>query len=63
MGPLRLIRMVRMARRPPSWTRIMIVLGVCAIAVLIIGGEWLLGLELPEREMNWRRGPRLDVAN
>jgi len=62
MGPMWMIRMARWARNPPSWTRVMVVLGVCGLAALIIGAEWLLGLDLPEREMNWRRGPQIEVA-
>ncbi|MEM9438130.1 MAG: hypothetical protein AAGA15_13920 [Pseudomonadota bacterium] len=38
------------------------VLIVCGLAALIIGGEWLLGLDLEERDFNWRRGPQIRVA-
>ncbi|MEM6276572.1 MAG: hypothetical protein AAF714_06445 [Pseudomonadota bacterium] len=61
MGPMWMIRMARMARRPPPLWKVLLVLGVVAFAALIIGGEWLLGIELPERDINWRRGPEIKV--
>lgn len=62
MGPLWLVRAARWARRPPSKERVMIVLGVVALAALIIGGERLFGIELEDRDWNWRRGPQIEVA-
>ena len=62
MGPLWLVRMARMARRPPPLWKVLLVLGVIAAAFAIIGAEWLFGIELPERDMNWRRGPQIKVA-
>ena len=62
MGPLWFVRMARMVRRPPPLWKILLVLGVVAAAALIIGAEWLFGIELPERDMNWRRGPAIEVA-
>ena len=62
MGPLWFVRMARLVRRPPPLWKILLVLGVVAAAFLIIGAEWLLGIELPERDMNWRRGTSIEVA-
>ncbi|MEM1373761.1 MAG: hypothetical protein AAGF78_05190 [Pseudomonadota bacterium] len=50
-----------MARRPPPLWKVLLVLGVVGASALIIGGERLLGLELPERDMNWRHGPKIEV--
>ena len=63
MGPMWFIRMARGARRPPSWTYVMIVLGVCGLAALIIGAEQILGLDLEDRNINWRSGPDLKEAD
>ncbi|MEM9854218.1 MAG: hypothetical protein AAF841_07155 [Pseudomonadota bacterium] len=62
MGPLWMIRMARMVRHPPPWWKVLLVIGVVAAAGVIIGAEWLFDLELPERDMNWRRGPDIRVA-
>lgn len=63
MGPLWFVRMARLVRRPPSWQRVMIILSVCGLAAAIIGAEYVLGLDLPERDFNMRRGPAIEVAN
>ncbi|MEL6914960.1 MAG: hypothetical protein AAFP13_10705 [Pseudomonadota bacterium] len=62
MGPLWFIRMARMVRRPPPLWKVLLVLGVVAAAGVIIGIEQITGIELEERNMNWRRGPALEVA-
>ncbi|MCH2077186.1 MAG: hypothetical protein MK180_09910 [Rhodobacteraceae bacterium] len=62
MGPIWLVRMARMARRPPPLWKILLVLGVVGLAALIIGAEWLFGIELLERDTIWRRGPAIEVA-
>ncbi|MEM6727208.1 MAG: hypothetical protein AAF618_01795 [Pseudomonadota bacterium] len=55
--------MARWARNPPPLWKVLLVLGVVAAAAAIIGAEWLFGIELPERDMNWRRGPSIEVAD
>lgn len=62
MGPLRFIRLARMARRPPSKERVIIFLAVVGLAIVVIGGERLFGLEFKERDMNWRNGPKIQVS-
>ncbi|MEO0664514.1 MAG: hypothetical protein AAFY97_02150 [Pseudomonadota bacterium] len=62
MGPLWWVRMARMARHPPPLWKVFLVLGIVAVAGVIIGAEHLLGLDLPERDFNLRRGPTLEVA-
>ncbi len=62
MGPMWLVRAARWVRRPPSWRMILIILSVVALSAVIIGAEQIFGLELAERDMNWRRGPQIKVA-
>ena len=38
-----LLRAKRWARNPPSEGRVKLVLGVVAICLVIVGGEWLFG--------------------
>ncbi|MCG6901911.1 MAG: hypothetical protein LJE68_04445 [Rhodobacter sp.] len=43
MNPLRLLRMARWARRPPSEARVRLVLGVILLCLIVFGYEWLFG--------------------
>jgi len=38
-----LLRMSRMARRPPSWQKVVLVFSVIAISLVIFGFEWVFG--------------------
>ena len=41
MNPIWLFRMSKSARNPPSARRVLLVLTVVALALLIIGAEWI----------------------
>ncbi len=41
MNPMHLVRMAKWVRRPPSLTRVKLVFGVIALALLIAGVEWM----------------------
>lgn len=62
MGPLWWVRMARWARHPPPLWKVLLILGVVAASLLLIGIERVTGIELPERDINWRRGPTIEVA-
>jgi len=38
-----LLRMARLAQRPPSWQRVRLVLAIIAVCLLIAGFEYLFG--------------------